>query len=256
MTAFVDIVTANVDVGAIALLVIFAFLFVLQTSRIKSGIRVGLRPLPAYDRIRVLVSQAIESGRPIHVGLGSGEIGGEGAAESFAALTLYDFVARRAVASGQPVLGTVGSGPMLAAAQGILHRARDEAGLCQPLSGSALQFYGTDPQAYACGASTVLERQSYLASVLSGDLPTGLWVAESVADRNMVQLGATAEPTAAALLRIAVDDSVVGEELYAAGAYLHRPDHVGSLAAQDLMRIILVLSMITGSLVTYLGYGG
>jgi len=256
MTAFVDVITASVDVGAIALLVIFSFLFVLLTNRVKGGHRVALRPLPAYERIRVLVSQAIESGRSLHVGLGSGEIGGESGAESFAALTVYDFVARRAVAAGQPVLGTVGSGPVLAAAQGILHRARKEAGLCHTVSGSAVQFYGTDPLAYACGASTVLARESYLASVLCGDLPSGLWLAESTADQNMVQLGATADPSSAALLWIAVDDAAVGEELYAAGAYLHRPDHAGSLAAQDLMRIILILSMVAGSLLTYLGYGG
>ena len=51
-----------------------------------------------------------------------------------------------------------------------------------------------------------------------------------------------------------LDETVVGEDVYAAGAYLHRPSHLGSLAAQDILRIVIVLSIIVGVVMVSLGY--
>jgi len=67
-------------------------------------------------------------------------------------------------------------------------------------------------------------------------------------------LGGTAAPSAMALMQTTLDESVIGEEVFAAGAYLHRPTHLGSLATQDAMRIVAILAIITTVVVTSLGY--
>ena len=69
-----------------------------------------------------------------------------------------------------------------------------------------------------------------------------------------MQLGGAVDPSAQALLQFSLDDTVIGEEVYAAGAYLHRPSHLGSLATQDVIRIALILSIIAGVIMISLGY--
>jgi len=255
---FMDALTsASVDVAALAILLIFILPFIVFTVRAKSGRRFPLRPIRAYERLQSLVSQATESGRPIHVGLGSGQAGDVATPETVMGLTVFDFVARHAAASNQPILGTAGEATVLAAAQGVLQNARREAGFPERYTGRELNFYGPDPFGYAAGSLAAFERREHLASVLIGRFGAeGLWIAESSRDPEMTQLGGTSSPHAMALMGTALDETVIGEEIYAAGAYLHRPSHLGSLATQDVVRVVVILVILVGVVMTLLGYWG
>jgi hypothetical protein len=249
------LIPTSVDVAALAVLLIFVPLFVVFTARAKSGRRFPLRPIPAYTRMQHLVSHATESGQPIHVGMGSGQIGSEATPEALMATTVFDYIARHAAVASQTVLGTTGDATILSTAQGILREAHQEAGFLDAYAGTELNFSGPDPLAYAIGAQQSLGHKQHLASVLLGHFGAeGLWLAESTARQDMLQLGGTSDPAAATLLKASLDETVIGEEVYAAGAYLHRPSHLGSLATQDIVRLVLMLSVIVGVVMTSLGY--
>jgi hypothetical protein len=255
MEALTTITEASIDVVALVLLLVFLFFFLIFTVRAKSGARFGLRRIAVYARLQHLISQATESGRPIHVGMGSGQIGSSYTAEAVMGLTVFDLVARHAAASDLPVLGSTGDPTILAAGQGVLQVARREAGYAESYTGRELGFYAPDPLAYAVGVQHDLRRKDYLASILLGRYGAeGLWISESVGAQPMVQLGGAVDPSAQALLQFSLDDTVIGEEVYAAGAYLHRPSHLGSLATQDIIRIALILSIIAGVIMISLGY--
>ncbi len=252
-----SLTSASVDVAAIVALIVFILLFTVSTVRAKAGRRFPLRPIRAYEHLQSLVSQTTESGRPIHVGLGSGQVGAVATPETVMGLTVFDYVARHAAASNQPILATVGDATILPAAQGFLQTARREAGFPERYVGREINFYGPSPFAYAAGSLDALKHRGYLASVLIGRFGSeGLWIAESANSPAMPQLGGTADPAAMALMQVALDDAVIGEEIYAAGAYLHRPSHLGSLATQDIVRIVVILAMIAGVVMVSLGYWG
>jgi hypothetical protein len=245
----------SVDVAALAMLLIFLPLFVALTLRAKGGRRIPLRPIAAYRRLQALVSQAAESGEPIHVAMGTGRLGTDATLESLMGLTMFDYVARRASAANQPALGTVGDATLLPAAQAVLHQARDEAGYGERYTGREVEFYGPEPLAYSAGSYAAVARQRPLGSALLGRFGVeGLWLAESAASLGMTRLGGATDPSSAALLAVSVDDLLVGEEVFAAGAYLHRPSHLGSLATQDIFRIVAILAIILGVILTSLGY--
>ena len=257
MPSFVDVIASSVDFVAMAILLVFVPFFVLFTVRAKAGHRFALRELPAYDRIRQLVSQAAEAGQPIHVGMGSGQPGGESTPGALMGVTVFEYVARQAATYGQPVLGTTGSAVLLSAAQGVLQKARRDRGFPEGYTSREINFYGPHPVAYAAGTSDALSRQGYLASILVGRFGAeGLWLAESTSGAGITQLGGTSEVSAAALMHFSLDEAVVGEEVFAAGAYLDRPSHLGSLATQDLMRIVTIVSIVAGVVCASLGYWG
>ena len=84
----------------------------------------------------------------------------------------------------------------------------------------------------------------------------GLWLSEAEAGAEQARLGGTAQPDAAALLTTSLDDAVHGEEVFAAGAYLHRPSHLGSLATEDALRVLVVVAILGGVVLASLGWLG
>jgi len=252
-----SLIASDVDITALIVLALFCILLALFTSQAKRGHRFALRMIPAYESIRQLVSQSLESGQPIHVGMGSGRVGTEATPEALMGLTVFDYVARNVAAYNQSVLGTTADGTILSAAQGILQKARQQAGFAERYRGKELNFYGPERMVYAAGTMDAITRERHLANILLGRFGhEGLWIAESVQDRGMVQLGGTADPSAIALMQTTLDEFVIGEEVFAAGAYLHRPSHLGSLAAQDAVRIVAILIIIAAVVMASLGYLG
>lgn len=257
MRALDPLLPLNADsVGLLVLLVTLPF-FVVFTWRAQHGRRFGVRRIPVYERLPLLTNQAAEDGRPLQVATGSAGLAGPQAAESLAGLVTLDYVARRAAVWGQPVVGSTADGASLPAAQGLLRQALEQAGLPEQYPASALDYYGPDPLAYAAGTAQSAATHGAGATVLLGRFGVeGLWLAEAGVAADRVQVGGTAEPDAAALLHACLDDAVHGEEVYAVGAYLHRPSHLGSLATQDLLRAGVVIAIVVGVVLASLGILG
>lgn len=257
MHSFVQMVASSVDIVALGALFIFALFFILFTLRAFGGGRFPLRHIPLYERIRHLIAQAIETNRPLHIGLGSGGLGSVDMAESLMALTVFASCVRQTTVAEHALRGTTADGTVLAAALGILHRQAREAGHSRHSQSKEVLFYGPDPFAYAGGVRQTLATEPHLANILTGHFGgEGLWISEANVTRVYPQLGGTAPPTAAALFALSLDDYIIGEDLFAAGAYLGRTSHLGSLATQDLMRIVTILAVLVGVVLTSLGYWG
>ena len=81
-----------------------------------------------------------------------------------------------------------------------------------------------------------------------------LCIACSTGQRGAIQLGGTANPSELPLVYLTVSQPVIGEEVFAAGAYLM--DRVGlytSVLTQDVYRIVLIVIVILGVLARTLG---
>jgi hypothetical protein len=255
-----EIIAANIDLLALLFLLLFVVFFILFTYRATRGARVLLRPNRLYARFLNLAAQAVETGRPIHLGMGIGSLSGGiganvGTAESFVALAVFATLADRARGAVQPLQGTTADGTVLAAALGIVHRRDAQDGQTGPALNKAVRFYGPDPLAYAAGVRQTLAERRHLANVLLGYLGAeGLWIAETNIKNTPAQLGGTTPPASSALLAMSLDQMVIGEDVFAAGAYLGRIAHLGSLVTQDLMRIVIILSILVGVILASLGY--
>jgi hypothetical protein len=255
-----EIIAANMDLVAVLFLLLFVIFFVLFNHGIRMGRRLHLRQNRLYERLLHLAAQAVETGTPIHLGMGIGSLSGGigpnvGAAESFVALSVLVTLADRARGAARPLQGTMADGTVLAAALGILHRRNAQNGGVAPSLNRQLRFYGPDPLAYAAGVHQTLSEERHLANVLIGHLGAeGLWIAETNIRNTPAQLGGTTPPPSSALLAVSLDQMVLGEDVFAAGAYLGRTSHLGSLATQDLMRIVVILSIVVGVILISLGY--
>jgi hypothetical protein len=83
-----------------------------------------------------------------------------------------------------------------------------------------------------------------------------LLLAETGNAAGSIQIAGTARPEQLPFFIAACDYTLMGEELYAASAYLsHEPIMMGGLKGQDLMKIVIVFLIIVGVLLVSFGWG-
>jgi hypothetical protein len=232
------------NVGAILLLLLSSLvLTALLILRSKKGPLPSVRPLPAFQDLRAQAGYAAESGGAIHIALGSGGLSGEDAITSLAGIQAVEALADAAISYNAPPVITVGDPTLLPLAQDTLRRAYERNGLAELYDPGKVRFVAPSPVAYAAGAADVVTAEKITASVMAGAFGAeASLIADAGARRNLPQFAAAAAPRAIGALYPAVDRLAVGEELYAAGAYMTGERRgLISLVAQDILRVILVL---------------
>lgn len=213
-----------------------------------------VRPLPAFQDLPGEIGYAAEGGGTIHIALGNGGLAGEDAITSLAALQALDALADTAVLYNAPPIVTVGDATLLPLAQDVMRRAYERHGLAGRYDPARVRFVAPSPVAYAAGAANVTAAEGVTASVMMGAFGSEVsLIADAGARHDLAQLAAVAAPDAIGALYPATERLAVGEELYTAGAQLSRERrYPASLIAQDILRIILALTILGAAMLACL----
>jgi len=224
----------------------------------------ALRRIAAWDALRGLVGRALEEGKRVHLSLGRSGVGGEQTAVVSAALDVQRYLARESAGmsasspqgSAETVLLTTVADPLLMlAAQNTLYRAYRDRGLAADYDGTQVQLVTPDPLAYAVGAQDQIDDERTAANVMVGHLGDEyLLLGETGAERDLLQVAGSDVLNTQALTTSTAGHVLLGEELFAAGAYLtRRPALIASLQVQDVLRVTMVIAILVGVVVKSLG---
>lgn len=238
--------------SAVALLIVLASVPLLfyALSRVRAGHRPRLRPLPAFDLLSGMSGRAAESGQILHVGLGTGGISGPQTAVSLAGLKVLEYLADQAAACESCLVVTVADPTLLPAAQEVLRRVYARRGKSKVFSPALVRLLAPEPTAYAAGVMGILEGENPLANVTVGAFGDEyLLIGETGAKRGIEQVAGTDDPAALAFMYATAQKILLGEEIFAAGAYLQ--EHAESLAGlmvQDWWRYLVVAFIVASVL--------
>jgi len=241
------------EIGLVLLLLILPVLFFLL-YRVRAGRSGELRPLPGLDELPELVGRSAETGQPLHVSVGVAGIGGSTTAETWAGLTVLRQLADAAAVCDTPLLVTVSDATVLPIAQDILWRAHVRNGTPEGYDPTHVQLIAPEPMAYAAGVSGILERQSLTANVMIGSFGDEyLLIGETGARRGVHQIVGTSDPQTLPLVYASADETLIGEEMFAGGAYTTRlPIQIASLLAEDWGRWALAAGILIAAAVRLL----
>ncbi|HDQ70642.1 MAG TPA: hypothetical protein ENN19_00925 [Chloroflexi bacterium] len=245
----------NLLAGAILLLSLVTLIGVYLILRLRKKTQTAVRPISAFQDLKVQASYAAESGGGIHVALGNGSLYGEDAITSIAALQVLEALSDEAVAYNAPPIITVGDPTLLPIAQDILRRAYERKGQLEFYNAGQVRFVAPSPVGYAAGAGDVASGETVTATMMIGAFAQEVsLIADSSVRYNTPALAAVTTPTAISALYPAIEKLAQGEELYAAGAQLTGEDrYMAGLITQDVLRFILVLTILALSIATYWG---
>lgn len=232
-----------------ALLLLILLSLLLHTLRVRAGKSGRLRSLPGLEDLDGLVAGALETGRPLHVSVGVAGVGGVATAETWAGLTLLGHLADQAAACGALLIVTVADPTVLPLAQDTLQRAYIRHGHPEGYDPTQVRLIAPDPMAYAAGTMGLLDREPLAANMMVGSFGDEyLLIGEAGARRRLRQVVGTANPRTLPLVHVTADEVLLGEEMFATGAYTSRlPLQVGSLLAQDWIRWVLVVAILVAA---------
>jgi hypothetical protein len=236
------------QVGIVLLLLILPILFFF-VSRVRAGKAGDLRPLPGLKQLPDSVGRSAETGQPLHVSVGIAGVGGAATAETWAGLTLLTQLADEAAACDTPLIVTVADPTVLPLAQDILRRAYIRHGNPDGYDPTQVRFIAPEPVAYAAGVMGLLERERLTGSIMVGAFGSEyLLMGETGARRGVHQVVGTADPATLPLVYASADETLIGEEIFAGGAYTSGlPIQVGSLLAEDWARWLVILLIVVAA---------
>ncbi|NTW03676.1 MAG: hypothetical protein HGA19_20780, partial [Oscillochloris sp.] len=206
------------------------------------------------DTLREALGRGAETGRPLHVSPGSGQIGaGNGnrgsTAETIAGLMIANRVAEEAALNGAPILVSSGDAISHLALRGVVRQAYQMAGQTQDYDSARVQLLShQDALAYAAGVTALYGRQQIEASVLVGGFGQEfLLIGEDGARRDLPQVVGSVSSTALPLMKLTTPSTLIGEEVFAAEAYLAaEPTAQSRLMTQDTLRTVVIILVIGG----------
>jgi hypothetical protein len=215
----------------------------------------ALRDIPAFRHFRREVDLAVEAGKRLHISIGRGNINNLQGGAAFIGLTILDRCARAASLSDRPPVVTSGDGVLTILSQDTLQSTYRSLGTEQRYDPTNARLTGLTPMAYAAGAMPTIYDENINANFFAGHIGTEIaLMTEASARSHSLSVAGTDSIHGQAVLFATSDEPLLGEELYAAGAYLGAgAAHTASLRMQDILRWVLVAAIIIGAIFSLLG---
>ncbi len=214
------------------------------------------RHLPGYEAVHSDVGASVEAGSRVHMALGEGKIIGVGAEAELAGLSALAKIAQAASVSDRPPVATSSDGITALLAQDVMYSTYRQMRVEERFDHDLGRLAGLGPAGYTAGAMITPREEKVSATFLLGAMGAeAALIADTGAQRGSV-IAAVTDPVGQAAVFATTDNPLLGEELFAAGAYLKvSRAHAASLQAQDILRWIAIGAILLGALgSTFLGF--
>jgi hypothetical protein len=237
---------------ALSVLAVAAILLVALTfwRRRSPG---SLRLIDAYERLNRAVGLAVESGTRLHISLGRGNLFTTRAGSALAGLAMLRSLAERTSVSDRPPVVTSGDAALTILSQDTLQSGYRAAGADDQYRFTTGRLTGLTPFSYAAGTVSTIHDESVSANIFIGDFGTESALLAEASDReNTSMIAASDNLSAQSVFYASSQEPLIGEELFAAGAYVGAgASHEASLNVQDILRWLIILAIIIGSVLKF-----
>jgi hypothetical protein len=228
---------------------IFALLVYIMIHKAKQGHDLFIRPIAGISEIDNAIGRATEMGKPILFVPG---LSGISDVATLAGLSILGRVAKKAAEYDTRILVPVRDPIVLPIAQEIVKEAHYEAGRPDSYDKNSVFFITTAQFAFVAGVNGVMIREKTATNFYMGMFwAEALIMTETGSSTGAIQISGTDAITQIPFFITTCDYTLIGEELYAASAYLARePLMLGTLKAQDYTKFLIIVFIVLGSLLS------
>jgi hypothetical protein len=239
----------------LAFILVFVGLILLFTIAKSERPEDNLRRISAFDQLKRSIGLAVESGSRLHISLGRGNLTGTESAVAFVGLSTLEGMIRSASTGDNPPIATTGDASLAILTRDTLRGTYQDIGIIEQYEPTSGQLTGFTPFSYAAGTLPIIEDKKTTTHILLGHFGNEVALITDVSERNGdLTLAGTDNLPAQAIIYATAQEPLIGEEVYASGAYIHAGAmHIASLRAQDILRWILVIIIFVGALFKFLG---
>jgi hypothetical protein len=241
----------NTKVIVLISFAIFALLVYFMIKAARRGKNLYIRPIAGIQEIDTAIGRATEMGRPILFVPGLSTITD---VATLAGLAILSGVAKKAAEYDTRILVPVRDYIVLPIAQEIVREAHYEAGRPDTYDKNSVFFVSDQQFAFVAGVNGIMIREKTATNFYLGMFwAESLLMTETGSTTGAIQIAGTDAITQLPFFITTCDYTLIGEELYAASAYLSRePLILGTLKAQDYMKLLIIIGIVLGTLLTTL----
>ena len=248
---------AILHIGRINALFLFAFfcaVVMFFITKARRGEEIYVRRIAGLNAIDEAIGRATELGKKVLYIPG---IMGLDENQTIASLAMLGHVART-TARYNTELDVPNKDPLVfVAARETVKEAYMEAGRPDLFREEMVHYVTYDQFAYTASVSGIMVREKPAANFFIGSFyAESLLLAETGQSTGAIQIAGTAEIAQLPFFVCACDYTLIGEELYAASAYLSKePAQLGSIKGQDVTKAFVGIYIIIATIILTAGAG-
>jgi hypothetical protein len=234
---------------------VFAGMFFFLVLQGRRGASLYVRPIRALEALDDAVGRAAEMGRPV---LYSPGLSGVSDPATVASLAILSRVARKA-ARLHTRIKVPNYGPLTwPVAQNIVREAFAKAGRPEEYDPDDVSYLTSRFLTYAAAVAGIMVRERTASNFLIGHFYSeALILAETGAATGAMQIGGTDSVTQLPFIITTCDETMIGEEMFAAAALVgDDPVSRSTIKAQDWFKALAMLAMIAALLAGVVGLLG
>src|SRR5512133_2485602 len=207
--------------GFSLLIAIGLLLLLIGLSLLRRKIPIALRQIDAFERLTRSVGYAVENGTRLHISLGRGSLFTTRGASALAGLAMLRKLTERTSLSDNPPIVTSGDASLAILSQDTLQSGYRAARAEEQYRYSTERLTGLTPFAYAAGTIPVTQDENVSTNVFLGEFGAESALLADAAEReNSTLIAASDSLSAQSVFYATSQDPLIGEELFAAGAYV------------------------------------
>ncbi len=231
------------------ILSVIIFYFIVHARRNPN---MFLRKISGLDAVDEALGRATEMGKPVLFVHG---LTGMGSISTIAAISILGRIARK-IADYDANLKVVNNDPIvMSVSQEVVKESYLEAGRPDAYNPDNVFLVASEQFPYVAAVGGIMTRERPAANFFVGYFyAEALILAETGASTGAIQIAGTDAYTQLPFFITTCDYTLIGEELYAASAYLSRePMLMGTLRAQDVGKSLLIVILILGTILASFG---
>ena len=234
---------SKISVVVIGIFVCGAVIFFIETA--KRGKKLFLRRIAGLEAIDEAVGRATEMGRPVLFVAGTQDMDD---VQTLAGLTILGRVSRTIAQYDSQINMPCRSSLVMTAGREMIKESYAMAGRPDAYSDDMVHYTTDEQFGFVAAVNGIMVREKPATCFYLGAFfAESLILAETGNSIDAIQIAGTAMPAQLPFFVAACDYTLIGEELFAASAYLsNEPKQLGSLKGQDIGKAVAMAAIVIG----------
>ncbi len=239
-------------VGMLIILAIISAVIMYYIEQGKKGKELFIRRIAGLTAVEDAVGRATEMGRPVLYIPGIMDMDD---IQTIASMVILGRVAAKTAEYGSPLMVPTCRSVVMSVAQEVVKASYIQAGRPDAYVKESINYLTDDQFGYAAGVDGIMVRERPAAIFMLGTFyAESLILAETGRGVGAIQIAGTAMPSQIPFFVAACDYTLIGEELFAASAYLSKePKLLGSLRGQDVAKLFFMIVIVLGVITATIG---
>ncbi|GAB4324674.1 MAG: hypothetical protein Kow0074_17830 [Candidatus Zixiibacteriota bacterium] len=235
--------TNRTNVFIIGLIISVAILYFIASAR--KGKKLFIRRIAGLEAVHDAIGRATEMGRPILYIPGIQDMDD---VQTVAGVTILGYVARTIAEYDTKINVPTSRSIVMSTARETIKAAYIAVGRPDAYSDDAVHYVTDEQFGYVAAVDGIMVRDKPATCFYMGAFfAESLIMAETGNSIGAIQIAGTAMPAQLPFFVAACDYTLIGEELFAASAYLsNEPKQLGSLKGQDVGKLVAMIAILAG----------